>query len=51
MQHLGLETLQHLRVLQVTDGLCEPQMMHRVACLRKLERVLLNYTEASLAQR
>ncbi|WIA29600.1 hypothetical protein OEZ86_012090 [Tetradesmus obliquus] len=51
LQHLQLDALQQLRALVVTNGLCEPQQMHRVACLPKLEAVVLRYTDASLAQR
>jgi hypothetical protein len=51
LQHLGIGSLQQLVTLEVSNGMTEPQLMHRVACLPKLQHVLLKYTYGSLAQR
>ncbi|KAF6257928.1 hypothetical protein COO60DRAFT_1168827 [Scenedesmus sp. NREL 46B-D3] len=51
LQHLGLGSLRQLVRLQVINGLAEPQMLHRVACLPRLEQVLLCYSHSSLAAR
>jgi hypothetical protein len=51
LQHLGIDSLQQLVTLEVSNGMLELQLMHRVACLPKLQHVLLRYTYGSVALR
>jgi hypothetical protein len=51
LQHFRLGSLLQLVTLEVLNGMSEPQLMQRVACLPKLQHVLLSYHYGSLAQR
>jgi hypothetical protein len=51
LQHLWIDNLQQLTELSVTNALCDPHMMRRVACLPQLKHVDLRYTAGEHAVR